>query len=114
MKTLNQEQIDYMLAHGELPESVRLAAERVAVILTQDWCPQWHHMAVYLGDFPERAEIFVLEYNLHPQFHRIMAFKENVFKNHQVPYVRFYADGELVAKTNWISKSSFESMLQPK
>jgi hypothetical protein len=111
IQTLTKDQLDTLLNEGEFPESVRLAAPRVVVIMTQDWCGQWADMAAYLPDFTDQAAIFVAEYNRLPDFERIMSFKEDVFKNRQVPYVRFYRDGKLVRHSNWLPRGSFSDML---
>src|ERR1017187_9214495 len=92
--TLTKDQLDALLSEGEFPESVRLAAPKVVVIMTQDWCGQWANMTAYL-----------------PDFERIMSFKEDVFDNQQVPYVRFYRDGKLVRQSNWLPRGSFAAML---
>ena len=111
IRTLTKKQLDALLSEGEFPESVRLAAPKVVVVMTQDWCVQWADMAAYLPDFVEQAAIFTVEYNRLPEFERIMSFKEDVFNNRQVPYVRFYRDGRLVRQSNWIPRASFAAML---
>ena len=112
IQTLTDDQLDALLSEGEFPESVRLAAPTVVVIMTQDWCGQWADMKTYLPDFTDRAAIFTAEYNLLPDFERIMAFKEDVLKNRHVPYLRFYRDGKLVRQSNWLPRGSFASMLE--
>jgi hypothetical protein len=109
---LTKDQLDALLREGEFPESVRLAAPKVAVVMTQDWCGQWTNMKAYLPDFAGQAAIFTVEYNLLPDFERIMSFKEDVFDNWQVPYVRFYRDGKLVHQSNWLPRASFVAMLE--
>jgi hypothetical protein len=111
IKTLTQDQLDALVREGDFPESVRLAADKVVVIMTQDWCSQWIAMAAYLPDFCEQAAIFTVAYNLLPDFVRIMNFKERVLKNRQVPYVRYYQGGTLVTDANWMSRASFAAML---
>jgi hypothetical protein len=111
IQTLTQDQLDALLSEGEFPESVRLAAPKVVVIMTQDWCSQWANMAAYLTDFADQAAIFTVEYNLLPDFERIMSFKEDVLGNQQVPYVRCYRDGKLVRQSNWLPRGSFAAML---
>ena len=111
IKTLTKDQLDALVAEGDFPESVRLAAAKVVVVMTQDWCGQWATMAAYLPDFADQAAIFTVEYNLLPDFERIMSFKENVFNNRQVPYVRFYRDGKLVRHSNWLPRGSFAAIL---
>ena len=111
IQPLTKDQLDALRSDGEFPESVRLAAPKVVVIMTQDWCGQWANMAAYLPDFADQAAIFTVEYNLLPDFERIMSFKEDVFDNQQVPYVRFYRDGKLVRHSNWVPRASFAAML---
>ena len=111
IRTLTRDQLDALLSEGEFPESVRLAAPKVVVIMTQDWCGQWVDMAAYLPDFADQAAIFTVEYNLLPDFERIMRFKEDVFKNRQVPYLRFYRDGKLVRHSNWLPRGSFAAVV---
>ena len=111
IRTLTQEQLDALLSEGEFPESVRLAAPKVVVVMTQDWCGQWSTLAAYLPDFAGEAAIFTVEYNLLPDFERIMSFKEDVLNNQQVPYLRFYRDGKLVRQSNWLPRASFAAML---
>ena len=111
IRTLTKDQLDALLSEGEFPESVRLAAPKVVVIMTQDWCGQWADMAAYLPDFAGEAAIFTVEYNLLPDFERIMRFKEDVLGNDQVPYLRFYRDGKLVRHSNWLPRGAFAAML---
>ena len=61
--------------------------------------------------FAGEAAIFTVKYNLLPDFERIMSFKETVFKNEHVPYVRFYRGGSLVHQSNWLPRASFAAML---
>jgi hypothetical protein len=111
IRPLTKDQLDALLRDGELPESVRLASPKVVVVMTQDWCGQWANMKGYLPDFADQAAIFTVEYNLLPDFERIMSFKEHVLDNQQVPYVRFYRDGKLVRQSNWVPRASFAAML---
>jgi hypothetical protein len=111
IQTLTKDQLDALLREGEFPESVRLAASKVVVVMTQGWCGQWANMKAYLPDFAEQAAIFTVEYNLLPDFERIMSFKEDVLDNQQVPYVRFYRDGKLVHQSNWVPRAAFAAML---
>jgi len=103
------------IAAGDFPEELRNAAPAVALVLTQSWCPQWRFMQSYLSDAEksagERAAVFFVEYDREP-FHRdFMAFKEDVFGNREIPYVRYYRGGKLHAESNYISKQGFLSRL---
>jgi hypothetical protein len=103
------------IASGDFPETVRAAAGRVAVVLTQSWCPQWRFMQGYLSEAAQDAgpgsKIFYLEYDRESFFEDFMAFKEDVFGNREVPYVRYYRGGELRSESNFISKQGFLSKL---
>jgi hypothetical protein len=112
LRPLTKDQLDALLKDGDFPESVRLAAPKVVVVMTQDWCGQWANMAAYLPDFADKAAIFTVEYNRLPDFERIMHFKETVFRNGQVPYLRFYRDGKLVRQSNWVPRGAFATMLE--
>lgn len=112
MQVLNQTEIDHLLAHQEFSSSVLLSGEKVAVVLTQDWCPQWKDMESYLPGFEDQVKVHYLEYNRHQDFERIMGFKEDVLGNDQVPYLRFYKNGKLIAETNWIPRGTFQALLK--
>lgn len=112
LRPLTQDQLDALLKDGEFPESVRLAAPKVVVVMTQDWCGQWASMAAYLPEFAAQAAIFTVEYNRLPDFERIMHFKESVLGNDQVPYLRYYRDGHLVRQSNWLPRAAFAALLE--
>jgi len=97
------------MAGSEFGEDVRKAAGRVAVILTQSWCPQWPMMRLWLGAALAEADAkaFYVEYDNEPFFEQFMVWKEDVLGNRSVPYVRYYRDGVLVAESNYLSKGAF-------
>jgi len=109
--TLKTEDMLDAITLGEFPDHIRKTSEKVVVIMTQDWCPQWHAMTNFLEDFQDKASIFTLEYNRLPEFQSIMAFKENVFGNREVPYLRYYFQGELIVQTNYLNRITFAAML---
>jgi hypothetical protein len=103
MQELTQEACERTIRDGEVPESVRSTSERVAVVFTQSWCPQWSFMRRYLETMDEPGlTVYFVEYDRQPFFHEMMAFKETVFGNYEVPYVRYYRDGKLVAQSNLV------------
>jgi len=97
------------MAGTEFGEDVRKAAGRVAVILTQGWCPQWPMMRMWLSAALSEADAkaFYVEYDSEPFFEQFMVWKEDVLGNRSVPYVRYYRDGVLVAESNYTSKAAF-------
>jgi hypothetical protein len=110
---LTGEQCRAAMAAGEFGEDVRAAAERVAVVLTQGWCPQWGWMARYLAkaDYPEDSAVFLCVYDEEPFYEEFMAFKEGTFGNYEIPYVRYYRDGEFRAASNFIAEDGFRRRL---
>lgn len=109
MRKLTQDECLSAIADGEFALGLRQAATSVAIVLTQSWCPQWAWMRSYLealGPDPSR-EILWVEYDLEGFFEDFIKFKEESFKNDQVPYVRYYRGGELVAESNYIDQGGF-------
>jgi hypothetical protein len=123
-RSLSRAEAEHAMRHGEFDDSVTDAAARVAVVLTQDWCGQWIAMDRYLeelaawsGDPPGAPDrglaIFQLIYNTVEYFHAFMSFKETVWCNALIPYVRYYRGGRLVGQSNYVSRSQFLDLLGP-
>ena len=94
---------------GEFGDDVIRSARCIAVVMSQSWCPQWTAVDRWMNTLPAEAEIsiFSVVYDNEPYFEEFMRFKETVFRNHQVPYIRYYIDGRLVKETNYTSKDFF-------
>lgn len=111
-KSLTPAQVQATITLGEFPPEVVPAGRNVAVIMTQSWCGQWLIMQPWIGkearkqDQPE-IDVYVLEYDREPFFQEFLAFKEKVFGNESVPYIRFYKDGRFVRDANAIGKLQF-------
>lgn len=110
-RSLSDEVLRRTMEEGEFPEEVRLAAEKVVVVLTQDWCSDWLAMEPFLGDFAQQVAVFVLEYNRHPDFEAILEFKEEVFGNREIPYLRYYHQGRFIVATNQLPRGTFAALL---
>lgn len=113
-KSLTAEQVRLAMERGEFPPEVIAAGRNVAVIMTQSWCGQWLLMQPWLGGKQRKEEdnrptvdVFILEYDREPFFEEFLAFKERVFGNDAVPYIRFYRDGRLVKESNAIGRLQF-------
>lgn len=111
---LSEEQARVAMENGEFGEDVRTADENVAVVLTQGWCPQWASMNVWIGFMKRRGnprdfDLTVLEfvYDKVDFFAEFMSFKENHWGNYQIPYVRYYRNGELVGESNYTTSKDF-------
>jgi hypothetical protein len=93
----------------ELPELAG-SSGRIAVILTQSWCPQWKAMKNYLPEAEKRLpglETIYIEYDLAPFFKEFMAFKETTFDNREIPYVLYYRNGICTGWSNYVSLEGF-------
>jgi len=114
MRKLSGEECGELLREREFGAGLRNAAPAVAIVLTQSWCPQWGWMRSYLEALPpdEGIEIFWVEYDREEFFAPFMRFKESVFGNAEVPYVRYYRGGALTAESNFIDKGGFLRFLQ--
>lgn len=104
----------FTVEHGEFAEGICGKTPRTAIILTQSWCPQWTAMSRYLDDVQKKAEeadidlsIFFIEYDKESWGEEVMTFKENEFKNREIPYVRYYHDGKCIEESNFISMNGF-------
>jgi hypothetical protein len=102
-------QIRSTISTGEFPDEITGSAANVAVIMTQSWCPQWERMSSWIETIGEETGIrmYTVIYDREPYFHEFMSFKENIFGNDLVPYVRYYVEGSLVKETNYTSKDFF-------
>jgi glutaredoxin len=82
-----------------------------ALILTQSWCPQWKAMKGYLDsaekDGTLQADVRYVEYDNEDFFEEFMRFKEDVYNNREIPYVRYYRNSALSSESNFVSKEGF-------
>lgn len=109
---LSEESVMATMNNGEFPREIISSAERTAVVLTQDWCPQWHFMDRYLRTFKdeensENLHVYYFLYNHFSRFEEFMTFKETVLKNKLIPFVLYFRDGTLVNSSNYVSKFGF-------
>jgi hypothetical protein len=113
MTKLSEAECLSCMQEGDFPASVRCAAPKVAVVLTQSWCPQWQRMKSFIQSeaLPADWAVFYLEYDGEDFFQEFLAFKEGSFGNDQVPYVRYYATGELSSTSNYADRHDFLSRL---
>jgi len=108
-KLIQKNQAMNAIVSGEFESNILSSKNRVVIILTQDWCPQWTNMKswIYGLEMDEDIEIYELEYNKVDYFYDFMRFKEKHWNNYNVPYLRFYKNGILTNETNYISEKEF-------
>lgn len=114
IKKITEEQARRAITTGEFSDELISSATNVALILTQDWCPQWTAMAGWLDSWEEidkpqdiDVDIFTLVYNKTPIEREFMKFKETVLNNYEIPYVRYYVNGEFIGDSNYLSRGEF-------
>jgi hypothetical protein len=114
MTRLSATQCRQAITRGEFGPDVIASAARVAVVLTQSWCPQWVMMAMWLDRAEKDADatVFFAEYDKEDYFEDFMAFKEDVLGNRSVPYVRYYRDGTFTGDGNFIGRDGFVAKLK--
>lgn len=113
-RSLSREQVLYAINHKEFPDEVIKSCNKVVVIMTQDWCPQWKDLQrwVYNIDTAEEVNIYDIIYNKTDYFDEFRNFKENVWGNHLIPYLRYYKDGKLIDESNYVNENKFKEILQ--
>ena len=113
MRKLTEPECRAAMAAGEFSPELRGAAPRVAIVLTQSWCPQWMWMRNYLPEISGSPDVAVLwvEYDRESFFDDFLPFKEDVLGNREVPYVRYYRDGVFLRSSNYIDKNGFLRIL---
>lgn len=112
-KQITEEQARHAIKTEEFDNSVIASKNKVVVILTQSWCSQWRSMERWVYDIPtdEDIDVYELEYNKTDYFDEFRSFKENIWGNFNVPYLRFYEAGVCVEQTNYIGQMQLKQML---
>jgi hypothetical protein len=82
--------------------------------MTQGWCPQWFSMKVWLANMERKKRpkdyeltVFELVYDMTDFFEEFLAHKERYWGNIEIPYIRYYRDGKLVATSNYVPSRTF-------
>ncbi|MBI9103058.1 MAG: hypothetical protein JEY99_11630 [Spirochaetales bacterium] len=108
MIELTDAQAQEIIKTGKLPAELTESAEKVALIATQDWCPQWLHMKMWLKSTEkEGVKTYYVCYNRKSYFESFITMKEGQWNNDLVPYVRYYKSGNFIDDSNYVSKISF-------
>jgi hypothetical protein len=106
---LSDEQISHVVLNGEFSGEVLGSKKNVAVVMSQSWCPQWTMLNRWIDSLPDYPDldIYIVVYDRKNYFREFMHFKETVFGNYEVPYIRYYIEGKLVKASNYTSKGFF-------
>ena len=118
-KTVDENVIIDLMKAGEFPEQIINSAEYVLVILTQSWCSQWKAMKGWIPVLMEQGDLdrfpfdcYLFIYNTSSIFETFRTYKETVFNNDEIPYIRWYRNGELKSTSNYIGKHGFVKKLE--
>lgn len=113
-RSISTEQAREAMSSGDFGPEITAAGPRVAVILTQSWCPQWPAMekwmrALIREDKPAEHDIIIFEFvydksDISKEFTR---FKEQTLGNALIPYVRYYREGNLMDQSNYVGSRDF-------
>ena len=102
------------MTNGEFSDTIKSAAPDMALILTQSWCPQWTFLKKNLDSFSRQnpqahpdLRIFYFVYDLSPLFQDFLSFKESVFGNNLIPYIRYYRGGVFTEDSNYVTVDGF-------
>ena len=106
-KQITRDQAFHAIETGEFGTDVTASNERVAVLLTQDWCSQFAAIREWVYTLDRNFDLYELVYNLVPWFSEFRSFKEGRWKNGLIPYVRYYRNGKLFAESNYVSQEEF-------
>ena len=107
VRIITREQAMSAIECGEFGSDVTAFERRVAVVMTQDWCPQWAAMKRWFYSLEIEAGLFELIYDKRDFFDVFRTFKEKKWKNGQIPYIRYYSGGKLTAESNFVSEKEF-------
>ncbi len=107
MIEITDEQAQHIIENGEIPSELINTKGRVAVVLTQNWCPQWVAMKTWLKKLDEDITVYYQCYNIKPYSYKLMKVKETKFGNDLIPYVRYYKNGQLINETNYVGQEHF-------
>jgi len=110
-KTIEDDAARRAIQAGEFDPAIINSRSKVALILTQGWCPQWSALKQGLErigrETAEEIDVYVYIYDRSPLFYDFLDFKEGKWGNDVIPYVRYYRDGALQAESNFISSDRF-------
>lgn len=101
---IDDKEMQNIIDTKEVSDNIKNASENVLAIFTQDWCGDWKGLERELKANEEKSPvditIFICLYNESPLYESFMNFKENIWNNELIPYLRYYKKGELLKDGN--------------
>ena len=103
-KTIDDKEMQHIMDTKEVSDDIKKSSENVLAIFTQDWCGDWKGLQRELNANKDNSNIdiaiFICMYNESPLYEPFMNFKETVWNNYLIPYLRYYKNGSFVKDTN--------------
>ncbi len=113
MKHISNLQARDCMKNGEFGKEIIASKPKVAIILTQSWCPQWAALQQWIGELNDQdLAIWSFIYDASDIFDEFLEFKEKVLGNDVIPYLRYYRAGKYLTSTNYVNKESFLKTFQ--
>jgi hypothetical protein len=107
LRKITRDQAFHAIGTGEFGEDVTAGNQRVAVLMTQDWCPQWKAMQAWIHALEVEFDLYELIYDQVEYFDEFKNFKETKWGNQKIPYIRYYLDGMLAHESNYVEREDF-------
>ncbi len=105
--TINDTDMQNIIDNKDIPDSIKNKSENVIAIFTQDWCGDWHRVQNELEKNKDindiDIDVFICVYNQSALHEPFMNFKESVWNNDLIPYLRFYKNGNFIKDSNIIA-----------
>lgn len=118
LKELEVSDLLEAMGAGEFSEKIRTSAACVVIILSQGWCGEWKILYKRLQkvadrDQSHRPDIDVrwALYDRLSIMDEFREFKEKVWENGKIPYLRYYRDGELIDTSNFVMEKELFAIL---
>ena len=114
-RALNEEDILHVIENKEFAAKLLNGTQQTVIILTQSWCGQWVQMQRWLTHLNEVSDqhsslsVYYFEYDRSNIFDTFRLFKESYWNNHEVPYLRYYLQGNLITESNYVTQEQFFS-----
>ncbi len=108
-KIISKKQALDAIQNSEFGRDVIASNQKVAVVMTQDWCYQWTNMKNWMDSLGDIGglDIYELVYSAVDYFNDFLHLKEETWGNDQIPYVRYYLDGLLIHSSNYVGENDF-------
>jgi hypothetical protein len=113
-KMISKEQALRAIQNVEFGADVTASNNRVAIVMTQDWCGEWMAMKRWMDSMEDikGLDIYELIYNTVDYYNDFLKLKEKSWKNDLIPYIRYYTDGVLVRQSNYVKKEDFLKIVE--